>query len=61
MKLLPILALALIPMTPGCIAVVAAGAAVGYTQYEDNEGWQDYEGSRDRVFLATKESLSELG
>ncbi len=60
MKILPIVALTLAASTSSCI-VAAVGAAAGYIQYENNEGWKDYAGSLDQVFSATQKALTELG
>lgn len=60
MKILPILALTLAASTSSCI-IAAVGAAAGYIQYDNNEGWKDYTGSLDQVFSATEKALAELG
>ncbi|MCP5023940.1 MAG: DUF3568 family protein [bacterium] len=60
MKILPIIALTLAASTSSCI-VAAVGAAAGYIQYDNNEGWKDYTGSIDQVFSATQKALTELG
>ena len=48
----------------GCLAVFAAAAlagTVGYVQYDENEAFQDFESSLDRVWDATIEALRDQG
>ncbi len=59
--LLPIIVLALVPATGGCVAVVAAGAAYGYVKYDRNEASQEFETSIESAWSASIEALEASG
>lgn len=37
----------------GCLAVVAAGAAAGYVQYDNNRMWREFVGEPSPIYTAT--------
>jgi len=57
-----LIALCLAPALSSCAAaVVAAGAAVGYVQYDRNEAWRDFEASPDDVWKASLAAVHATG
>ena len=48
-------------VSPGCLAVVAAGAAVGYMQFDKNEAWQEFDGELADVFEAAQDVVVNQG
>ena len=59
--LLPSIALALLSVTTGCVAVVAAGAAYGFVKYEKNEAYQDFDTSVESAWAASIDALEDGG
>lgn len=51
----------ILALCSSCVLVVAgAAAAVGYTYYEDNEAWRDYDADLEEVWDATLVALGNL-